>query len=146
MGFFSKRFPLITAQSSVTVNLSPQEAHDRIAAALVTSDFDHVIDNPDAVFDAQQGDPAILTAAAVNLHTAVRTAMRYIIPFEDLPIRLHVELRDADGVTTIVATAKNYLPSGMVVTPQRGEIHDLWLKACQDAVDKVAASVSTSAE
>ena len=137
VSFLGKMFPPITAAKSFAVTVPPQEAHDRVLAALKAGGYSGIADRGDDIH-AEHGEVALFVygtvASDISIAMMVSDADAY-------PISVDVDFHAIDGGTQVSVNASYIKPVTFMGAPKKGTLSVKWHEACDAAVATVVGSL-----
>ncbi len=140
MSIFGKLFPPITAAKSFAVTVPPQEAHDRVLAALNAGGYTSINDSGVDIH-AEHGEVALFTYGTVSSDIGLTLAAS---PSDLYPITVDVAFHSiADGCQVSV-NATYIKPVTYLGAPKKGPEATKWHEACDAAVATVVDSLTDS--
>lgn len=138
MSFLGKMFPPITAAKSFAVTVPPQEAHDRVLAALTAGGYTSIADHG-ADIHAEHGEVALFVYGTVasDIDIAMMAS-----DSDAYPISVDVGFHAIDGGTQVSVNASYMKPVTFMGAPRSGPMSTKWHEACDAAVATVVASLA----
>lgn len=140
MSIFGKLFPPITAAKSFAVSVPPQEAHDRVLAALNAGGYTS-IDDAGADIHAEHGEVALFTYGSVSTDIGLTLAAS---PSDLYPITVDVAFHAIEGGCQVSVNASYIKPVTYLGAPKKGPEATKWHEACDAAVATVVDSLKDS--
>lgn len=140
MSIFGKLFPPITAAKSFAVTVSPQEAHDRVLAALNTGGYTSIND-AGADIHAEHGEVALFTYGTVSTDIGLTLAAS---PSDLYPITVDVAFHAIDVGCQVSVNASYIKPVTYLGAPKKGPEATKWHEACDAAVATVVDCLKDS--
>ena len=140
MSIFGKLFPPITAAKSFAVSIPPQEAHDRVLAALQTGGYTSINDAGGDIH-AEHGEVALFTYGTVSTDIGLTLAAS---PSDLYPITVDVAFHAIDGGCQVSVDARYIKPVSYLGAPKKGPEAAKWLVACDAAVATVVDCLKDS--
>ena len=138
MSFLGKLFPPITAAKSFAVTVPPQEAHDRVLAALQSGGYSAIADHG-ADIHAEHGEVALYVYGTVSTDISIALLAS---DADAYPISVDVDFHATDGGTQVSVNASYLKPVTFMGAPRTGPMSTKWHEACDAAVATVVASCS----
>ncbi len=136
MSFLGKLFPPITAAKSFAVTVTPQEAHDRVLAALTAGGYSSIADHG-ADIHAEHGEVALFKYGTVSSDIGITLTAS---PSDLYPITVDVDFHDIEGGCQVSVNAAYIKPVTYMGAPPKGPENRKWHEACDAAVATVVAS------
>jgi hypothetical protein len=140
MSFLGKLFPPITAAKSFAVTVQPQEAHDRVLAALNAGGFTSIADHGGDIH-AEHGEVALFKYGSVSSDVGITLLAS---PSDLYPITVDVDFHAIDGGCQVSVNAAYIKPVTYMGAPQKGPESTKWHEACDSAVATVVACLQDS--
>jgi hypothetical protein len=137
MSFLGKLFPPITAAKSFAVTVPPQEAHDRVLAALQSGGYTAIADHG-ADIHAEHGEVALFKYGSVSSDIGITLLAS---PSDLYPITVDVDFHAIDGGCQVSVNAAYIKPVTYVGAPPKGPENTKWHEACDAAVATVVGSL-----
>jgi len=138
MSFLGKLFPPITAAKSFAVTVPPQEAHDRVLAALQSGGYSAIADHGEDIH-AEHGEVALFKYGSASSDIGITLLAS---PSDLYPITVDVDFHAIDGGCQVSVNAAYIKPVTYMGAPQKGPENTKWHEACDAAVATVVASCS----
>ncbi len=138
MSFLGKMFPPITAAKSFAVTVPPQEAHDRVLAALTAGGYSSIADHGTDIH-AEHGEVALFVYGTVSSDVSIAMMAS---DSDAYPISVDVDFHAIEGGTQVSVNASYMKPVTFVGAPRSGPISVKWHEACDAAVAAVVGSCS----
>lgn len=138
MSFLGKLFPPITAAKSFAVQVTPQEAHDRVLAALTAGGYSAIADHGEDIH-AEHGEVALFVYGTVSSDISIALLAS---DADAYPISVDVDFHTIDGGTQVSVNASYLKPVAFMGAPRTGPMSTKWHEACDQAVATVVASCS----
>lgn len=136
MSFLGKMFPPITAAKSFAVTVPPQEAHDRVLAALTAGGYSSIADHGGDIH-AEHGEVALFVYGTVSSDITIALLAS---DSDAYPISVDVDFHAIDGGTQVSVNASYMKPVTFMGAPKKGPMSVKWHEACDAAVATVVAS------
>jgi hypothetical protein len=136
VSFLGKMFPPITAAKSFAVTVPPQEAHDRVLAALTAGGYSSIADHG-ANIHAEHGEVALFKYGSVSSDVGITLLAS---PSDLYPITVDVEFHGIEGGCQVSVNAAYIKPVTYMGAPKRGPESTKWHEACDTAVATVVGS------
>jgi hypothetical protein len=138
VSIFGKIFPPITAAKSFAVTVPPQEAHDRVLAALQSGGYSAVADHGEGIH-AEHGEVELFVYGTVASDITIALMAS---PSDVYPISVDVSFHAIDSGCQVSANASYIRPVTFMGAPRSGPMSTKWHEACDNAVASVVASCS----
>lgn len=138
MSLFGKLFPPITAAKSFAVTVDPQNAHDRVLAALQSGGYSAIADHGGDIH-AEHGEVALFKYGSVSSDIGITLLAS---PSDLYPITVDVDFHAIDGGCQVSVNAAYIKPVTYMGAPPKGPENAKWHEACDAAVATVVASCS----
>ena len=140
MSIFGKLFPPITAAKSFAVTVPPQEAHDRVLAALTAGGYTSISDSGGDIH-AEHGEVALFTYGTVSTDIGLTLAAS---PSDLYPITVDVAFHTIDGGCQVSVNASYIKPVTYLGAPKKGPEAAKWHEACDATVATVVDCLKDS--
>jgi hypothetical protein len=138
MSIFKKLFPPITSAKSFAVTVSPQEAHDRVLAALTAGGYSG-LEGEGQDIHAEHGNVALFVYGTVSTDISIALLAS---DADAYPISVDVGFHAIDGGTQVSVNASYIKPVTFMGAPRSGPMSTKWHEACDAAVATVVSSCS----
>ena len=133
MSLLGRLFPPITAAKSFAVALPPQQAHDRVLAALTAGGYSSISDAGSDIH-AEHGEVALFTYGTVSSDIGLTLTAS---PSDLYPITVDVAIHGIEGGSQVSVNASYIKPVTYVGAPHKGPQNRKWHEACDSAVATV---------